>query len=194
MNETEINLADLDNKTVYQHFIKNKITPNIGIIKWQRILGVKPLQIRHSLSFTNKEIYTNKLTVYKWKLFSYILPNTENLFKWKISNTSECALCKCTDNYQHFFIDCEFLKDLWNKITDKMNIINFCKKINLIDIVFGYKIGDRHYNDINLIITLIGFSIYKSFYTSEQRTKSADIYNIFKKEFELYFEQMCKKT
>ena len=39
MTETEINLADLDNKTVYQYFIKNKITPNIGIIKWQRIFS-----------------------------------------------------------------------------------------------------------------------------------------------------------
>ena len=44
----------------------------------------------------------------------------------------------------------------------------------------------KEYNDVNAVLTLIAFSIYKYFYLSEQRKKSVDIYKIFKKEIKDY--------
>jgi hypothetical protein len=50
-------------------------------------------------------------------------------------------------------------------------------------LIFGYKISDKHYYDVNYFITILGFSIYKSYYLSEQKTKNVNVYKIFIFEF-----------
>ena len=47
---------------------------------------------------------------------------------------------------------------------------------NLETLVFGYKIYDQAYFDINLLITVIFFSIYKAYYISNQKQKKVDIF------------------
>jgi uncharacterized membrane-anchored protein len=44
-------------------------------------------------------------------------------------------------------------------------------KITLNHIVLGYKIDDKNYLPLNFWITVVGLSIYKSYYISEQKTK-----------------------
>ena len=49
-------------------------------------------------------------------------------------------------------------------------------------IVLGYKIDDKNYLALNLLITVAGFYIYKSYYITEQKTKYIlyiDVYRIF---------------
>lgn len=58
------------------------------------------------------------------------------------------------------------------------------KKINLKDIVVGYKITDSEYIGFNIILTIIGFAIYKSYYVSNQRNTSTYVFILFKYEFE----------
>jgi hypothetical protein len=50
----------------------------------------------------------------------------------------------------------------------KTNIENF---VTLKHIVFGYKLFDKDYSDFNYVLTILGFSIYKAYYVSEQKTK-----------------------
>jgi hypothetical protein len=52
-------------------------------------------------------------------------------------------------------------------------------KISLNHIVLGYKIDDKNYLALNFLITVLVFSIYKSYYISEQKTKYIDVYRIF---------------
>ena len=42
---------------------------------------------------------------------------------------------------------------------------------NLESLVFGYKIYDQAYFDLNLHITITFFSIYKAYYISNQKKK-----------------------
>jgi hypothetical protein len=50
---------------------------------------------------------------------------------------------------------------------------------NLESLVFGYKIYDQAYFDLNLlIITLIFFSIYKAYYISNQHTRQSILFTI----------------
>jgi hypothetical protein len=44
-------------------------------------------------------------------------------------------------------------------------------KITLKHIVLGYKIDDKNFFALNILITVVGFSIYKLYYISEQKTK-----------------------
>jgi hypothetical protein len=47
----------------------------------------------------------------------------------------------------------------------------------------GYKIDDENYLSLNFLITVVGFSIYKSYYISEQKTKYNDVFRIFANEY-----------
>ena len=68
----------------------------------------------------------------------------------------------------------------------KLKVVHFTNKINLKDIVFGYKISDKEYEGYNTVLTLIAFSIYKTFYLSDKRKKSINTYTVFKKELRDY--------
>ena len=47
-------------------------------------------------------------------------------------------------------------------------------------IVLGNKIDDTNYISLHFLITVVGFSIYKSYYIiSEQKTKYIDVHIIF---------------
>ena len=56
-------------------------------------------------------------------------------------------------------------------------------KMTLKHIVLGYKIDDKNYHALNFLITVVGFSIYKSYYISEQKTKYTNVYIIFVNEY-----------
>ena len=59
---------------------------------------------------------------------------------------------------------------------------------NLESLVFGYKIYDQAYFDLNLLITLICFSIYKAYYISNPKQKKVDIFKFFKDEVNNVFD------
>jgi hypothetical protein len=42
-------------------------------------------------------------------------------------------------------------------------------------LIFGYKISDNNYYGVNYFITILGFSIYKSYYLSEQKTTNVNV-------------------
>jgi len=52
-------------------------------------------------------------------------------------------------------------------------------KITLKHIVLGYMIDDKNYLTLNFLLTVVGFSIYKSYYIPEQKTKYINVYRIF---------------
>jgi hypothetical protein len=43
----------------------------------------------------------------------------------------------------------------------------------------SHKIDGKNYLALIFLITVVGFSIYKSYYISEQKTKYIDVYKIF---------------
>jgi hypothetical protein len=49
----------------------------------------------------------------------------------------------------------------------------------LYHLVVGYKLFDKSYYDFNYFLKIIGFSIYKAYYISEQKTKRLDVYSLF---------------
>jgi Gpi18-like mannosyltransferase len=51
-------------------------------------------------------------------------------------------------------------------------------------LIVGYTIFDKEYVHQNYFLTILAFSIYKSYYVSEQRAKKIDVYLLFKNEFQ----------
>ena len=62
--------------------------------------------------FIFKFLEENKLKMFRWKLIHFIIQNKVLLFKWN----SLCHFCKLDEEYSHYFITCDFLKEFWKKI------------------------------------------------------------------------------
>ena len=82
------------------------------------------------------------------------------LFQWKIVNNNRCNICGNEEDHLHYFITCSLFKS---------NNLEFTLKLK--HLIFGYTISDNNYYGVNYFITILGFSIYKSYYLSEQKTK-----------------------
>ena len=65
---------------------------------------------------------------------------------------------------------------------------------NLEILIFGYKIYDQAYFDLNLLITLIFFSIYKAYYISNEKQKKVDIFKFFKDVFDTNIFRQVKTS
>ena len=60
----------------------------------------------HITTQTNK-----KLADFHFKLNHEILPNQENIHKWRLSNSNKCRIgCNAVETYNHMFISCSHLK------------------------------------------------------------------------------------
>jgi hypothetical protein len=83
------------------------------------------------------------------------------------------------------------MKEFWVKIQilKKSNIENF---VTLKHIVFGYKIFDKDYFDFKYFLTILGSSIYKAYYVSEQKTKQVNTYSLFVREYITRISQVQK--
>jgi hypothetical protein len=72
----------------------------------------------------------------------------------------------------NLFMSRKYLSHFWKKIIEVFKKVNFEINISLKHLVFGYKIFDKEYFDFNQILTILGYSIYKLYYVSEQKTKA----------------------
>jgi hypothetical protein len=68
-----------------------------------------------------------------------------------------------------------FFKTFWEKIYNFFRSNNLEIILKLKHLIFGYKISDKNYYGVNYFITIFGFSIYKSYYLFEQKTKNVNV-------------------
>ena len=185
--------SQLSNKYFYNEYINVNFLKPIGINTWSRYLSIneKP-NMSQLYSFIFHYLEENKLKIFRWKLLQYIIPTKKLLMKWRIAINSQCNFCGQDEDYLHYFMYCPYLKEFWVKIQQilkKSNIENF---VTLKHIVFGYKIFDQDYFDFNYFLTILGFSICKAYYVSEQKTKQVNIYSLFVREYITRISQVQK--
>ena len=133
------------------------------------------------MEFIFNHIKENRYKMFRWKLIQKILPNDLLLCKWKIKPNPFCYFCGQEDNYEHFFLKCSFNKKFLNEIKSLMKKLGYNKDmLSMKNIAIGYKISDKEYYDINTLLTLISYTIYKGYYVSEQRKNIINLNSIFK--------------
>ena len=101
----------------------------------------------------------NKLKIFRWKQFQFIIPTKSDLFKWKISTDSLCNVCKVEEDYDHFLMSCKYLDIFWNKINEMLKKVQFENNIRLQHLVFGYIIFEKEYFHLNNVLTILTFTI-----------------------------------
>ena len=134
---------------------------------------------------TMHSVNDNRVKQFRYKLIHKIIPSKELRFLWKLSSNPYCNVCdKVTETYYHLFIGCEEIKDFWDQINILLNKCGLTNNIkSLKNIVIGYKVNDSNYSHINELFSLIGFSIYKTYFISCSRSISINCFSIFKQEF-----------
>lgn len=187
-------LDDTLSKEIYNFLTENDQKEDIigPPLKWKNRIGNGKLsqqKIKAMFKYIHKYLKDNKLKMIKWKLLHYILPCKQLLHIWRISNNEKCNVCDVVEDYNHFFIQCKYLEQFWVKIKELFLHLNLDEHVlSLPHLVFGYKITDESYNEINFLLTIIVFSIHKTYYLSNGKTKIINPFMIFKKEFRKQYE------
>ena len=166
------NIKCINNKALYEVLLEKRITDNGLLSYWNKYFDSLSKEIMISaFKFITNHIVENEERMFRWKLLHHILPNGYLLNKWKIADTDLCLKCKEKEDYIHYFINCSENDLLWTLIKNFFHHIKYEIEIKtLFHIVFGYKVGNKSYNDINIVLSLIGFVIYKSYHRSERKS------------------------
>ena len=105
---------------------------------------------------------------------------------------SALSFCKTLDSNSHFFVSCTTTNRVWTRTIAALSYIGVEKDVKkLKTIIIGYNCDIDGYDEINLIFTALGFSIYKSFYQSNCKKEYIDVINTFLHEMygiKSYFE------
>ena len=190
------NIMKLETKDIYKRIQNISRETPIGFLKWKREFNSPNIMdnIRQMLIFISDNLRENKLKIFRWKILHFILPNKKLLYQWKITDTQLCNFCNVEENYSHFFIECKFLEPYWKDIKSLLEHFRIGSHIiSLKNLVLGYKIKDKEYNEINYLLTLILYAVYKAYYVSSQKQHYVNVYNIFKKEFKMRYELKIKR-
>lgn len=86
-----------------------------------------------------------------------------------------------------FFYQMLISKRIFFEIINKCNIkCILIKKKNIKYIVIDYKITDIEYTGFKIIVKIVGFAIYKSYYVSIERNKTTYVFVLFKSDVDEY--------
>ena len=194
INRTKTKLRDCNDvltinaKNIYNLVLSvSKTEIPVGFLKWERVLSKGRLinEFKDSIKFNFEYLKDNKIKMFRWKLMHFILPNEVLLFQWKISQNNLCSYCNEIDNYNHFFITCSYHKTFWKSMKVLLKKVFIGEHvISLHSLVIGYKIHDNVYYALNHLLSLMFFSVYKSHYVSNKKTKAVDTLKIFEYEVE----------
>ena len=138
------------------------------IINWENVY-----KALHSLN-------DNRVKQFKFKLINKIVPSKEIRFTWNIAQTPLCNSCNKIESYEHLFIECQEITNFWKKVTEMFTYCGISTNMKrLKNIVIGYKVNNQEYTVVNEILAITGFSIYKTYFISETRSKKIDSFISF---------------
>ena len=81
-----------------------------------------------------------------------------------------------TENYNLLFIECPILNGLCARVNEAFTKCQINRPMNKLQyIVIGYKPGSNKYMEINLVLSLIGYAIFKAYCISDNRRKYIDV-------------------
>ena len=155
-------------KEIYWHIIgRSKHCPS-SKEKWYKSF---PLMRENSIELW-PDIYKlpfiitreTKLQSFQYKIIHRIIACNKWLFNIKIKDSSRCSYCECEDNIQHFFLNCDNVRDFWG---EWQNWWNRCTGMDLSKLetftestLLGYRGDDDITVVLNLCALLAKYYIY----------------------------------
>lgn len=177
-------LHNMETKSIYAILVDKRFAKPYLHDYWSRTFQCEIIW-KDIYSFM-KHIPDNRYKQFKYRLLNKIFTSRAILNSWKMVQNPLCLICNKIEDYNHLFIDCAAVDIFWDKVQNLFNMCGIQRNIRSLKfIILGYKISDPQYFFINIVITIVGFSIYKSYFCSENWTKQYDIFKLFKSEIEI---------
>jgi len=130
-----------------------------------------------------KRIQERKLAMIHYKLLHNILPCKQLLYRWRLVGDPFCNICKVTEDYEHLFVQCKKVQNAWALLCDvlaQIGIENISPGLKYL--VFGYKITQIEYTEVNEILSIFAFAVFKSYCMSSNWIQNICTTAILKKE------------
>lgn len=124
-----------------------------------------------------------KLKEFNFKLLHGILPCNANLVKWRIKESELCDICNSRQTVEHLLFNCHRAVLLWDHFKDA-----YRTNITFGNIVYGFRKND---NQMNVIVTLLGFLLYKDWLIHSIENKKRSL--IFPEYFFIHELQLREK-
>lgn len=136
-----------------------------------------------------------KLAEFNYKILHLILPSGKLLKRWKLSDTDLCLVCHVIDDYEHMFMSCIRVKNMWQKIS---YIFKYAFKINVHisfeTLILGQQINacnKKFIKFVNIIVTIAKYTIFKIWckHRSDERAlNNINVFNSFKTDMKFYLQ------
>jgi len=92
------------------------------------------------------------------------------------------------------FIKCQSLDDLWKGITEHKLSRYISKPIRILsNIVLGYKHNELEYFDLDLLFSIVGFTLLNSMFLVKEKTKPCNIMKMFYFECNIAYQYLKMK-
>jgi len=187
-------LKHTQNKNIRKTFIQKSYELPYIHKYWQNLFNCD-IDWKTLYTFINTTLVDNRIKQLKLKVIHRIIATNENLFRWNLVHSPLFLHCGKLETLDHFLSHCRYLDQTWNTLTDIFKHLNLHQNIRCIKhVAIGYKISYNAYDDINLIISYIVFSIYKAYFISERRQKQLNILKIVYNEFKALDNYHKQKT
>jgi hypothetical protein len=152
----------ISSKLVYCNLIKNKVTKCYCELYWNSLFEQN---INWTTIWTDqtRNLTDNvKLAEFNYKILHLILPSGKLLKRWKLSDTDLCLVCHVIDDYEHMFMSCIRVKNMWQKIS---YIFKYSFKINVYisfeTLILGQQINacnKKFIKFVNIIVTIAKYT------------------------------------
>ena len=197
-----INIKDV---TIFQHHKSssaiNRQTASFFYKILRTKIHVKPYiesMWEHNFEITSgninwNNVYTRKIMILKYKKLSEfnfkvlhnILPCGKTVCKWDTPTSMLCLACHEPESTQHMLYDCFRVNEMWKKLS-----IQIKTTIKWKHIVLGYDSASTKIYALNIITSIIAFSIFREWVISKQKTinnfASVNLWRACIKELSLY--------
>ena len=179
-----LDFMECNNKAIYQQLLSTKFQTPIAHRFWNDKFS-ETLPWSEIYNFINR-IQDNRYKQYKYRVINNIFPTRAIRYKWKMVNSPNCLQCHELEDYEHVFTTCSSVQLFWEKVISVFKKCGIESNIKTLKaIVVGYKVSHTDYMYVNIILTIVGFCIYKSYFLSENWTMYYDIYNTFTREIQI---------
>ena len=161
IDTTNKGLFFVKSKLFYEKLVLEKVQDPVCSNYWQKELGCFDYRIFYKQKL--KFLYISKVKEFIFKLIHNICPCREKLKIWKISDIESCPYCQAPKhNVKHMMWECQDVNNLWNIVTNHLNI-EMCYKV----IILG---SDNI--KINNLVSVIMYCIYKKFIIDNNRDQN----------------------
>ena len=114
------------------------------------------------------------------------MPTNRSLYKMKIINYNSCSFCHMyVETLEHFFFECNIIRNIWLKLFEELDIKNKFDDIsvNQENILLGYSHNSKFTSGINTFIVLVKYFIF----SCKQQNK-----NVCYESVKNYLKYQCK--